>query len=364
VKAVVAALAALAFAGCVGDDNAIRGDVLIRADRLFDGEEMIEPGAVLVRGDEIVEVGEGLDAEAERTFDLGDATILPGFIDLHVHVQHGRDMARGGVTTMRNVGSALSYLSPPTRDGGVRILKAGPLVTTPGGYPIPVWGPQAALVVEGAADARRKTQMLVRRGAAVIKLALAPGYGRGILSVDEVRAIVEEAHAHDVPVTAHADGIGGVTHVIDGGIDDLAHVACESLGDELLRRLVADRIEVVATLFVMIGFCGSALDNARRFVALGGTLLYGSDVGNAGVPPGIVVAELRLMRQAGLTPEQVLAAATSRPGEQIGLAPLGTLAEGAPADVIAVRGDARALRDDLARPLVVVAGGRIVHERH
>lgn len=193
--------------GCGGDE--VRGDVLIRAERLFGGERTIEPGSVLVRGDAIAAVGEELDTKAERTIDLGDATILPRFIDLHVHVRYGDQMARGGITTMRNVGSSLPYLSPPTRDGGVRILKEGPL----------------------------------------------------------------------------------------------------------------------------------------------------------GAPLGIVSAELRLMRDSGLTPEQVLAAGTSLAGRQTGLAPLGTLAEGALADVIAVRGDVRRLRDDLARPLLVVAGGRIVADR-
>jgi imidazolonepropionase-like amidohydrolase len=84
------------------------------------------------------------------------------------------------------------------------------------------------------------------------------------------------------------------------------------------------------------------------------------DLGVAGIPFGIDVKELRLMRRAGLSAEDVLAAATSRAGEHIGLAPLGTLAEGAPADVIGVAGDARRLGDDLARPLLVVRAGRLV----
>jgi imidazolonepropionase-like amidohydrolase len=66
------------------------------------------------------------------------------------------------------------------------------------------------------------------------------------------------------------------------------------------------------------------------------------------------------MRRAGLSAEEVLAAATSRAGEHIGRAPLGTLAEGAPADVIAVRGDARRLREDLHVPLLVLRGGRLI----
>ena len=65
----------------------------------------------------------------------------------------------------------------------------------------------------------------------------------------------------------------------------------------------------------------------------------------------------------GLTPTETLAAATSQAAREAGLAPLGTLAPNAPADVIAVRGDARKLRNDLARPLLVVSGGRVVVDR-
>jgi imidazolonepropionase-like amidohydrolase len=68
------------------------------------------------------------------------------------------------------------------------------------------------------------------------------------------------------------------------------------------------------------------------------------------------------MREAGLTPLEVLAAATSEAGKELGLAPLGRLVADAPADVIAVRGDARGLRDDFAAPLLVVAGGRVIAE--
>lgn len=123
--------------------------------------------------------------------------------------------------------------------------------------------------------------------------------------------------------------------------------------DELLRELAENEVEVVATLHVLRLFRGGCGYIAARLVELGGRLLYGTDVGNTGIPFGIDVEELRLLRHAGMTPAEVLASATSRAGEQIGLAPLGRLVEGAPADVIAILGD-------LASPLVVVSGGQVV----
>ncbi|MBD0328481.1 MAG: amidohydrolase family protein [Thermoleophilia bacterium] len=352
------ALGVLALTGCGGSE--LRGDVLIRADRVFDGERTIEPGALLLRGGEIAAVGEELDAQAERTFDLGDATVLPGFIDLHTHV-NDPVMLRGGVTTVRNLGWPLAALRPPGRYGGLRVLMAGPIVTVPDGYPIPAWAPEIALPVRGAADARRAVRILVGRGAAVVKIALEPRFGP-MLDLAEIRAIVDEAHRHDRLVTAHVSGHGGTILAVEAGVDELAHMPCGSIGDAVLRSVVEAGIEVVATLDTIKGYgtiCGDPVRDAARFVELGGTLLYGSDVPNVRVT-GIDAEELRLLREAGLTPEAVLSAGTSRAGEQVGLDPLGTLTAGAPADVIAVRGDARALRDDLARPLLVVAGGRIV----
>jgi imidazolonepropionase-like amidohydrolase len=362
VAATAAALVALVAAACSGDDPELRGDVLITADRLFDGRELREPGAVLVTGGRIAAVGESLEAEAERTIDLGDATIMPGVIDLHVHTYQAGTYPgklRSGVTTVRDVGAPLQVVRPAGRYAGLRVLMAGPLVTVPGGYPTPIWGSDIALDVRTPADARSAVRDLADRGAAVIKIALEPGDGGWpMLSVAEVRAIVDEAHRHDLRVTAHAARPSGVERAIAGGVDELAHTPCGATDDQV-RRLAEREVEIVATLDVLQRSTGCAL-LAARAVELGGTLLYGSDTGVPGIPEQLEVAELRLLEEAGLSPEDVLAAATSRAGEAIGLAPLGTLAEGAPADVVAVRGDARTFRDDMARPLVVVSGGRIV----
>ena len=86
-----------------------------------------------------------------------------------------------------------------------------------------------------------------------------------------------------------------------------------------------------------------ALANARAFVRAGGTLLYGTDFGNPGIPPGVDREELRLMRRAGLSPLDVLRNATSRAGRVLGLPNVGRLRAGASADLVVVDGDV--LRD-------------------
>lgn len=347
----------LALVACGGSATP-RGDILVTASRLFDGSEMREPGAVLIRDGEIVAMGTTLDAEATREIVLGDATILPGFIDLHTHGE-GVGMLQGGVTTIRNLADVIEAVRPPRVWNGVRLLTAGPIVTVPNGYPGTVWDPRIGLPVSSVEAARKAVARLADLGAAVIKISLDPGHGEWpMLSIEQVRAIVAEAHSHELRVTAHAFRPEGVRRALAGGVDELAHTPCGAT-DEMLRELADRDIKIVATLHVEQRAMGGCAYVASRFVELGGTLLYGSDVGNPGIPLGIDVEELRLLEQAGLTPEDVLRAATSRAGEQIGLSPLGTLEEGAPADVIAVRGDARDFRNDLAAPLLVISRGRV-----
>jgi imidazolonepropionase-like amidohydrolase len=366
-RTLVAALAAVAVVAAPGSaaTGELRGDLLVTAARLFDGRALHEPGALLLSGGKVVAAGRPLDARAERTIALGNATILPGFVDLHVHAGGepevtAASMLGGGITTARNVGSPLAALRPPHRLAGLRVLMSGPLVTVPGGYPTPLWGSALAFDVRGPAAARRAVRLLVDRGAAVVKISLEPGGGAWpMLTVAEVRAIVAEAHRHGIDVTAHAAGAEGIGRALAGGVDELAHAPCGA-DDAQLRSLVARRIPVVPTLHVLRVAIGGCDDVTARFVELGGRLLYGSDIGNRGIPLGIDVVELRLMRDAGLTPLEVLAAATAEAGMELGLAPLGRLVAGAPADVIAVRGDARRFRDDFGSPVLVVSAGRIV----
>ena len=360
----VAAILGLTTA-CGSRSERVEGDLVVTADRLFDGERTIEDAAVVVKGRSVVAAGrrDEIDARAERTIDLGDATVLPGFVDLHVHA-FGEGMLLGGVTTVRDLGAPIDALPPPAaRPGRVRVLAAGPIVTVPGGYPGTVYNPRLGLAVRGPADARRAVADLVRRGASVIKISLEPGFGRNwpTLSLAEVRAIVAAAHRRDRLVTAHVSDDLGLQTALEGGVDELAHIPCTP-AEDLLREAARRRIPVVATLHVRER-CPASLSNARVFVDAGGVLLYGSDYGNEGIPPGIDVEELRLLVSAGLTRREALAAATAAAARQLGRSRLGTLAAGAPADLIAVRGDP--LRDlaALERIELAVAGGMVVADR-
>ena len=351
-----------ASAGCAGEEE--RADLLVTAPRLFDGERMIRDGAVAIRGDEIVAAGrrEDVGLDAERTIALPNSTLLPGLIDLHSH-DLGYGHTGSVVTTVRDLGTADGNLPVPERRFGSRVLVAGPLITAPGGYPIPVHGPGVAHVVRTAEEAREYVKSLASRGADVIKVSLQ--FGFPVITFDVLRALVAEAHAQDLRVTAHVGEARGTRMALEAGVDELAHMPC---GEEpgLMRALAESGVEIVGTLHVIRlvsgtpGFdCRGYLENAAHFVRAGGALLYGTDYGVPGVPAGVDVTELELIAESGLGRAGALRAATSEAAKAIPIAGLGRLAEGGPADVVAVRGNPIQDLDALAEPLLVVRSGVI-----
>jgi imidazolonepropionase-like amidohydrolase len=351
--------------------------LVLSAARMFDGRRMLSDAAVLLRGSTVAAVGSrgSVQHRVAVLVDLGDATILPGFIDLHVHVTARNipfeRVVAGGVTTARDLAGRL----PSTAGRGqLRYLAAGPIITAPGGYPIPVFGPQGARVVTGEGQARQAVRDLVAGGAAVIKVGLDPGGEPGapwslrppstpfpwpLLSVGEVRAIVTEAHRLGRIVTAHLAEERGVAIALAAGVDEWAHIPCLPVPRAQLTEAVRRGVAVVGTLD-SDSHCAGSLDNARAFVALGGKLLYGTDMGHIDIPEGIDAQELELMMRAGMSLENALASATSRAAQHLGLSPLGTLTPGAPADVIAVPGDLTKDLKNIEYPLVVIAGGEVV----
>ena len=365
--AVLLLVAAAVVLRVLFDNESPRGDLLVTAGRVFDGNRLIRDGAVLIRGREVVAVGERgpLDARAEQTIALGsNATVVPGFVDLHVHAVDDVALVllSGGVTTARDVGSPLSELSLGRESTPVRILRSGPIVTARGGYPIPDQGRRIALPVDGAKSARAAVTRLARHGASVIKIAVESGDGSyPLLRLAEIRAIVAEAHRRGLLVTAHVTAPADGRIALQGGVDELAHMPCAWAAPRLMRDLARRRIAIVGTLHVEdeTGWCPAWRANASAFVRSGGTLLYGTDiaVGNTSIPSDIDLAELRRMRAAGMTPSAIIRAATALAGKQTGIADLGSLVPGAAADLIGVRGNPFRNLQALEQPQLVVAGG-------
>jgi len=354
---------------------------VIAADQVFDGTRVLEDHAVTVWGDRIAAVAPADRLPGPGQFIRFAGTLLPGFIDLHGHPLLGQvppeTILRHGITTIRDTGGPL--VAPSGGDGRLRLLAAGPILTAPGGYPIPIFGPGAGLEVPDVQTARAAVGQLVAGGAALIKIALEPGGSPGapwsghqpgspppwpIPSLEVVRAIVEEAHAHGRIAAAHLSGPEGAQLALDAGVDEWAHVPCDPISPELIASAAAAGVRVVSTLDTQ-SHCTGVADNASQLIEAGIRLLYGTDLAHPDVPWGIDAQELQLMLHAArgaLTPQEVLSAATARAGEHLGLAPLGRLVEGAPADLIGVRGDPLEQFKLLEYPDLVVSGGATIVE--
>lgn len=320
------------------------------------------PDAVVVFDDRIRAVGPAADVtvpDGATVLHRPGHCLLPGVIDAHVHTRlhPPRRMLAGGLTTVRDLGwqpdVILADARRSRRDGvdGPTILAAGPILTAPDGYPVHAhWHGASitALPLASAAHAVEIVEWLVAEGASVIKVAL--DQRRGPTSTpDVVAAVVETAHRLDRRVTAHIAGVPELEKALDAGVDELAHMLMspDPIPDPLLDRMVAAGVGVVTTLmFREPHDYDVAVANTRRFHEKGGTVIYGTDIGNSGATPhrtgpvpGIEPREFIALLDAGLTASEALRAATADAARWLGLDHVGVLAPGKDADLVLVRGD-------------------------
>lgn len=181
-----------------------------------------------------------------------------------------------------------------------------------------------------------------------------------LLPINIVKAIVDEAHKNNRKVTAHVAESKGAQIAIDAGVDEWAHVPCYIIPEALLKKAVEQGVKIVTTMDTL-SKCSGIAHNASNWSALGGEFLYGAEVAHPDVPWGIDVQELMYMMQmARMDVMDVLRAATSKAGEHLGLPLLGTLQQGAPADIIAVKGNPAHNLKILEYPDLVMSGGKII----
>lgn len=339
--------------------------------RIFDGQSMIPDQTVVVAGEKIFVVGHATEVavpQGARVIEGSGKTLLPGFIDSHVHIGFfdPKTVLAGGITTARDLAWPPDRILPLADRlesdllAGPRLLVAGPMLTAPGGYPTKAsWAPPGTgREVGDVTETRAAVKEFVALGADVIKVAQEPREGP-VMSPEVLIAIVEEAHAAGLKVTSHLGSLDQLGIALDAGVDELAHGlwSNEEIPDDLIRRMVAAGMTVVPTLH--IDPSAQRIENLRRFVAAGGRVIYGTDMGNTGPPPGIDPEELRLMVEAGMSPLDALAAATSRAADYLGLTDKGRIGGGKDADLVLVEGDPVADLKVLAAPSMVLRGGRI-----
>lgn len=395
---VIAALWCYASAALAHDSRAeATGCRVLTADRVFDGNALRTDAAVLIRGDQVKRIGtkDQLQALCKRHIELGDATILPGFIESHAHLTFqnvsAETVLRHGITTVRDTGGPL--LAPHGGNGELRLLSAGPIIQAPGGYPLNVFGggnggyDKIGIPVDSPEQARDVVRHLAEGGAAIIKIALEPGgetgapwsfdHGHGpppatpwaLMPLVTVQAIVDEAHARGKKVAAHIGENTGAKRSLDGGVDEWAHSPCAAIDEDVLQQAIDQGVKIVTTVDTLSSCAGIHANTAKlgelmKGSASGSEFLYGSEIGHDNVPWGINGEELHLMlHAAGMTPTQIFQAATSKAGQHLGIPLLGTLQPGAPADVIAVRGNPFERFKILEYPDLVISGGHIIVNR-
>ena len=327
---------------------------------------LVENASVTIDGARVVHAGESKGAPPSEVTVPIDGVLLPAVADRHVHMGLADPGAvlLGGVTAVRDLAwppeeiFPLADASEGPNFNGPLVRAAGPMLTAPGGYPTRTqWAPKGTgLEIRGPQEAAAAVGDLATRGAGQIKVSLNAEAGP-TPSDEELVAITQTAHERGLMVTAHVQGDGQTRRALGAGVDELAHTPwTERLSDDLVESM-AKTMRVVSTLDIHSYGVDTpelrvASENLWRFARAGGKVLYGTDLGNGPVPPGIDLREVLMLWEAGLGAEALLVAMMRSP-----------LEPGAPADLIAVARNPFEDIEALGGLRLVVRSGRIVLQR-
>ncbi len=419
--AAVLLLPAPAATAAPGEDG---GGLLITGAKILDpaGERLVEGRQILVTGGRIARIAPGAEDDAGKAtrLDLDGLTVVPGLIDLHTHlllhpydeatwndqvlreslelrtiraVDAARRTLEAGFTTLRDLGTeGAGYADVALRDAitdgivpGPRILASTRAIVTTGGYgPAgfdPRWNvPKGAQVADGADEARRVVREQIAAGADWIKVYAdyrrRPGApATPTFTARELGAIVDEAGTAGIPVAAHATTDEGIRRAVRAGVRTIEHgtgASAEALA--FMRESGVVLCPTLAAAEAMARFDGwkpgdeehprvaEAKALMTRALAARVIIACGSDAGV--FTHGDNAREIELLVEYGLSPGEALRAATAIAARVLGRGDeLGRIAEGAAADLIAVRGDPLHDVSSLREPVVVIKGGRVVVDR-
>lgn len=407
---------------------ALAETVVVTADRMLDvqtGRYVTEPVIVITDG-RIAAVtarngGRPDIPEGAMRIDLPGKTILPGLIDMHVHldanpayggytglqftdqfwtvqgVGNAAAMLDAGFTTVRNVGSE-NYSDVAYKQAideglmrGPRIVPAAHPLSATGGhcdstYLPPSFNAKGKAVGDGAQELRTRVREQRKYGAEVIKVCATGGVfsrntepGQQQLSEEELRAIADEAHQWGLRTAAHAHGAAGIKAAIRAGIDTIEHV---SLVDDEGIRLALDRkrpvwfaMDIFNTEYTQReGRANGVLednlrkdrevaqiqrDNFRKAHRAGVRMVFATDAGV--MPHGTAAGQFRVMVEYGMTPAEAIRAATWTAAEALGRErDVGAIAVGRYGDIVAVDGDPLADVSTLEKVAAVIKGGELV----
>lgn len=405
--------------------------VILKARRLIDGSGAapVNQPTIIIEDGIIARVygGNGPDDTSQgdtQVFEFPEATILPGLIDCHVHLNlpgdgtdfvdsvaetdgvlvataanNARTALEAGITSLRDCGGRGTTTFDVRRalqlgyGLGSRLVLCGQPITITGGH---CWyfGGEA----DGVEGVREKAREMAKLGADFIKVmgtgGGTPGTTSWLPSFDarEIAAVAMEAHRLGRPISIHCLCADALTYAMDAGADQIEHAnfLVDAAGNQQYVPEVGERIAqsgVLVTGTLAVGYYiiqaveekesstpeeramldrwrAMLADNMRHFGLLlqgGVRFVAGTDAGWRFTPFDALPIEMELMRQAGMPATETIVAATSRAAEALRIGDqTGTIRPGLAADIIAVEGDPLADLSTLQRPVLVMQGGDVI----
>jgi imidazolonepropionase-like amidohydrolase len=379
---------------------------------------------IVIQGDRITQVAEnGKPAPDTAVINLSDHTCLPGLVDAHTHTLLQGDItaedydvqllkestAYRAILATRNAKRALNYGFTSIRDletegagyadvdlkkainngviPGPRMTVVGRAMDVTGAYPLQGYNweiqvPHGVQLVDGPDEARKAVREQISFGSDWIKVYSDRSYflrPDGVLddiptfTLDELRAIVDEAHRERHKVASHAMALNGVHNSVEAGVDSIEHGVFISDAD--LKTMAQKGIYYIPTIFVAeyvaqgranegakvwLDMIKVHADTFNRALKAGVKIVFGTDVGGFdwSIDPAV---EFPLMVKYGMTPIQAIRAATTTAAELLGMQKdIGSVSAGKFADIVAVKGDPLKDIGLLEKVDFVMKGGEIV----
>ena len=411
--------------GQAAQDQPVKA-VVIHAGRLLDVRtgKTLTNQTIGVEGDKIVSVGSAAGAPAGATVvDLPNATVLPGLIDAHTHLtfdqgatgysglgistprealvgaKNARITLMAGFTTVRNVGAS-GYSDVALRDAinagdvpGPRMIVSGPALSITGGHcdnnllPFEYHATDEG-VADGIEAVQHKVREVIKYGADVIKICATGGVmskgddpNTSQFTLEEMKAIVAEAHRLGRKVAAHAHGAQGVTWASEAGVDSVEHG--HLMDDTSIATLKKNGTYLVPTLYLvdwhrenaahsnvpefsrrkmeMVMQLGQA--NVKKAMAAGVKIALGTDA--AVYPHGLNAHEFAVYVRLGMTPLQAIQSGTLNGADLLGWSDkIGAVEAGKWADIVAVDGDPLQDITTLQHVKFVMKGGEVVKNEY